>query len=124
PLRHRDFIHATEFSADGRYLATASHDGAARVWDVETGTAASPIFEHGKPVRFAAFSPDGRRLLTGGDDHHARVWDLAPDARPVAELLTHARLLAARQLDHRGVPIPLTPAEETDLFEKWQAKQP
>jgi hypothetical protein len=33
-LRHRGWVYHVAFSADGRRLATACHDGAARVWDI------------------------------------------------------------------------------------------
>jgi WD40 repeat protein/serine/threonine protein kinase len=56
------------FSPDGQLLATASHDGTARLWDVGTGRLA-----HSLPVshwwaRGVAFSPDGQLLATAGDE--------------------------------------------------------
>ena len=74
-------------------------------------------------MRFGAFNRDGRRLLVGAAGG-ARVLELAPDARPVADILAEARLLGVRQLDDRGVPVHLTHAEEMELFETWRAKQP
>jgi WD40 repeat protein len=34
---HEDEIHDAGFSRGGKYVATASHDQTARVWDVATG---------------------------------------------------------------------------------------
>jgi len=72
----------TAFSPDGQYLVVAGGSaegergqGAARVWEVKTGRAASPPLVHGQVVVTAEFSPDGRRLLTGSNGG-AFVWDL------------------------------------------------
>jgi WD40 repeat protein len=64
------------FSPDGARLATGAEDGAARVWDAETGEELLAVRGHAAPVNSVAFSPDGTRLLTASDDATARVWDL------------------------------------------------
>lgn len=63
------------FSPDGRRIATASKDGTARVWDVETGAPLTPPLVHKQPVNKVAFSADGRQLVSAGDDRTARIWD-------------------------------------------------
>jgi WD40 repeat protein len=86
------------FSADGRWVVTASSDwnthvGEVRVWDAQTGAAFTPPIRHEGEFQAATFSPDGRRVVTasgtptkpGGE---ARVWDartgkpLTPPMRP------------------------------------------
>ena len=47
----------------------------------------------------------------------ARIWDLSPDTRPVEEIAAHARLLATRRLDDRGVLVVLTSAEEHAILQ-------
>jgi WD40 repeat protein len=69
----RPILWAT-LAPDGRRLATASSDGSARLWDLESG---DPIAElpHDGPVNRVAFRKDGDRLLTASDDGSVRLWD-------------------------------------------------
>jgi WD40 repeat protein len=65
------------FSPDGSWVATAGQDGAARVWDQDTGRPVTPPLRHSGPVQQVAFSPEGGRLATASDDKTARLWDAA-----------------------------------------------
>jgi WD40 repeat protein len=56
------------------FLATAGNDGAARVWEVETGLAVAVMRGHTESVTTVAFSPDGTSLLTDSFDRSARTW--------------------------------------------------
>ena len=70
---HQDTVTA-EFSADGRYFASASNDGTARVW--RTGTTDQvALLSHAAQVYHVAFSSDGRSLATSSRVE-AHVWDL------------------------------------------------
>lgn len=117
------------FSPDGSLLTTAHRDGTARVWEAETGLPLGPPLRSPEGVTFLRFSPDGRRLLVGGVGWKpgvptpavARVWDLSPSVRPVAELADEARLVANRRIDDRGLLVPLTAADERELWERWSA---
>jgi len=62
------------FSPDGQWLATASEDGAIRLWSVKTGTLASRLDGHSGPVRAVAFSPDGLFIATAGSEE-TRLWN-------------------------------------------------
>ena len=72
------------FSPDGRALAVASNDGAARLYDISSGRELLRI-QHGSPVATIAFAADGRRLATGSNDGKARVF-AAASARPLSDL--------------------------------------
>ena len=98
PLTYRQgWVWQTRFSHDGRWLATASGDDAAQLWDAHCPTN-QPVqrFPHGHGVLSVCFSPDDTRVLTASEDGTARVWDRASGV-PVTEPLTQSkghRLLA------------------------------
>jgi WD40 repeat protein len=66
-------------SPDGKRLASASHDGTVRRWDVETGIATLLLKGHTGAIRAITFSRDGTRLASASADHTVRVWE-APKA--------------------------------------------
>ena len=72
---HDGAVMDARFSADGTRIVTASSDGTARLWDVETGGEIA-VYGHREPVRSAVFSPDGRRIVTASSDRTARLWDV------------------------------------------------
>ncbi|MFP5334061.1 MAG: BTAD domain-containing putative transcriptional regulator [Actinomycetes bacterium] len=69
-----------DFSPDGRWVATADGDHAARVFDASTGAMVHAVTAHRAAVQAVAWSPDARRLATAGGDGTVRVWDVSADA--------------------------------------------
>jgi WD40 repeat protein/serine/threonine protein kinase len=63
------------FSADGRWMVTASWDGAIRLFDAHSLRPVRDSMRHRAGVARAVFSPDSRFLATASWDHTARVWD-------------------------------------------------
>ena len=80
---HTGLVEHVEFSPDGSRLLTASHDGTARLWDID-GVLTTTL-RHQYPPTFAAFSRDGTRVVTLGADDIAHVWDAA-SGREIATL--------------------------------------
>jgi WD40 repeat protein len=80
PLGHQDRI--TTISADGRWVVTATDDGAARVWDLATETpTADPrvLSMHKKEITCAAIAAAGRWIVTADSGQMVRIWDLAAE---------------------------------------------
>jgi WD40 repeat protein len=72
---HTDKIWAAAFSPDRQFLASASHDGTVRLWEVPSGRLLHTLTNHQAAVHAVAFSPDGRWLASGGRDRMVRLWD-------------------------------------------------
>jgi dipeptidyl aminopeptidase/acylaminoacyl peptidase len=87
-------VNSAVFSPDGRLIATADGDGAARLWDVATGTLVHVMAGHAGEVRSVAFSPDGRLMATAAAGDVARLWDVATGALVRQVTSGHARDVA------------------------------
>lgn len=77
---HSKPVEDLAFTADERWLATASWDATVRVWDLARevpGDAPLVMKGHREEVNSAVFAQDGRWLITGSNDDTVRVWDLS-----------------------------------------------
>jgi len=83
---HDKDIRAIEFSPDGKFVATASHDRTAKLWSVDEEGDPIVLRGHQDFVLSLAFSPDGSRLVTGCEDGTCKIWEIG--AKEVRELLT------------------------------------
>ncbi|NEO52334.1 MAG: hypothetical protein F6K54_04120 [Okeania sp. SIO3B5] len=73
-MQHDRPVKAVTFSSDGKYVATASDDKTARVWDAATGKEIAKL-QHDNDVWDVTFSPNGKYVATASDDKTARVWE-------------------------------------------------
>ena len=73
---HNDTVIDAQFSPDGRWVLTAGEEGEAHVWDVETGTAVSPVLHLNGRLRHAQFAPDGLHVAAASEKSCAGVWKI------------------------------------------------
>jgi hypothetical protein len=64
------------FSPDSRRLASASRDGTAKIWSLDTKRPLITLVQSAE-VLSVAFSPDGRRLATGTSANSVHLWNTA-----------------------------------------------
>lgn len=89
-------IWAIDIDATGNYLATASAEGTARLWDLRTMSLACPPLQHAIPKSYwstgnvwtCTFNADGTKLITGCSDRKLRVFEI-PSGRLLATLVGH-----------------------------------
>jgi len=81
---HTDKLWDIAYSPDGKWLATASSDNTARIWDADTG-ALRTIVPYSARVTTVAWSADAQLMASGGQDPTVRVWDVIA-GREVAAL--------------------------------------
>ena len=82
---HADEVWFVAFSNNGKYLASASKDSNAIIWDVDVIFVLlkkknwKPLYvlsEHKDAVSFLAWSPNDLMLLTASNDHSLKLWDV------------------------------------------------
>jgi WD40 repeat protein len=74
-LAHPPAVLSVTVSPNGRWIASGSRDGTARLWEVATGRAVARL-EHGDGIGSIDFDPDSKLVATASHDRTARVWSV------------------------------------------------
>ena len=78
---HTDPVYAITWSADGKWIVTASFDNTLRLWDAKTGKSVRTMKGHTRIVLSAALSQDSKLVASGSDDNLIKLWRL-PELEP------------------------------------------
>ncbi len=76
-IGHRAPLTSVAWSPNGKFLATGSADGTAKIWPACGGRELLTLRGHSSGVTSLSWSPDGRRLATASLDGTAKVWETA-----------------------------------------------
>jgi RNA polymerase sigma factor (sigma-70 family) len=68
-------VRCVAFAPEGNTLATAEHDGKARLRDVKTGSVLRTFEGHKDSIDTVSFAPDGKLLATSSWDGTVKLWD-------------------------------------------------
>jgi WD40 repeat protein len=75
PTAYQEAWNFTDFSRDGRRIASGNWNGTIEVWDLDRMERIAYWPAHKEPVR-VGFLPDGKRLVTVCQDATAKLWDI------------------------------------------------
>jgi WD40 repeat protein len=66
-------------------LVSASHDGTARLWDLETKKERTQFTGHERALTSAILSPDGKTLASASFDKTVRLWEVTTGKENVSQ---------------------------------------
>ena len=73
---HRKPVHDVVFSADGRWIASASSDSTAGLWDIKSGREIARFKNPAGAIYSVALSADGSQLFAGTEEGDILKWSI------------------------------------------------
>lgn len=125
-MPHGAGIIDSDFSADGKLVATASHDLMVRLWDATSGLPIGEALRHDSLPVAVRISADARWLVTLDENPNrtphrlAHVWDTATRRR-VGNPLAHGDLIVSADFSSDGTKI-LTRSSDLNEAQIWDAR--
>jgi WD40 repeat protein len=117
---HQDEVFSVSFSPNGHFLATASGDCTARLWNLE-GKQLAVFQGHQHRVNSVSFSPDGQCLATASSDGTARLWNL--QGNQLVEFRGHQRKVNSVSFSPDGQYLATASSDGTARLWDLQGKQ-
>jgi WD40 repeat protein len=117
-MTHNDMIRAVDVSSDAGRLASVSHDGTLKIWNLDSGLELRTIRGHQGRITGLSWSPDGRRLVSGAEDKLIKIWD-ADTGREIRTLSGHTDWVGSTRYSPDGRRI--VSGADDKLIKIWDA---
>jgi WD40 repeat protein len=114
---HASRVYRVDFSANSKYLVSASGDGTARVWEVPSGGQVSSLKDQSGHVFWAAFRPNNKHVVVSGGTA-ARIYDIT-NGSVVRELGDHPQRVLTAEFSPDGNTVAT--GDEGGMVKLWQA---
>ncbi|KAJ3103927.1 hypothetical protein HDU97_009739 [Phlyctochytrium planicorne] len=75
-VQHSDEVWFLSFSNDGKYLASASKDATAIIWNSNDFQPLHRLTGHNDAISFLSWNASDTLLLTGSNDKSLKIWDI------------------------------------------------
>lgn len=114
-------VERATFSADGKRIATAEHDGTLKLWDASTGNRIGGL-ENSKHegVTSLSFSSDGKYLATGNAYGTVAIWNIATGKERFDNRLRHNDAVMSVRFSPNGKLLATASQDETVKI--WNAE--